>query len=156
VIVGHSWGGHVALAAAIRRPDLVRSVGIYETALTWTPWWPHGHEAMIRQAAQRATTKTTGSPRQITERTLFISEALETLAEPYRLDELSVPCVTAYGACSMRQFREGIESLAALIGAQVVVFPKSGHMGHRDEPEMFAAFVRTTVAAALPRGSQSL
>ena len=26
-VVGHSWGGHVALAAAIRRPDLVRSVG---------------------------------------------------------------------------------------------------------------------------------
>lgn len=40
VLIGHSYGGNVALATAERHPDLVRAVGIYETPLSWMPWWP--------------------------------------------------------------------------------------------------------------------
>jgi len=37
VVVGHSYGGDVALAAAERRPDLVRAVGAFESPMPWIP-----------------------------------------------------------------------------------------------------------------------
>ena len=40
VLVGHSYGGNVALAAAARHPELVAGVAVYETPLSWEPWWP--------------------------------------------------------------------------------------------------------------------
>ncbi|MGD9702561.1 MAG: alpha/beta fold hydrolase [Acidimicrobiia bacterium] len=40
VLVGHSYGGNVVLAAADRRPELVAAVAVYETPLSWLPWWP--------------------------------------------------------------------------------------------------------------------
>src|SRR5687767_6620707 len=40
VVVGHSSGGVVALAAAERRPDLVAAVGAFESPMSWMPWWP--------------------------------------------------------------------------------------------------------------------
>ena len=40
VLFGHSMGAVVALMAAERRPDLVRSVLAYETPLPWESWWP--------------------------------------------------------------------------------------------------------------------
>ncbi len=36
VVVGHSWGASVALAAAARRPDLVRAAGLIDGGL-WSP-----------------------------------------------------------------------------------------------------------------------
>ncbi len=43
VIVGHSYGGNVALALASSRPSSVRigAVAVYEPPLSWMPWWPH-------------------------------------------------------------------------------------------------------------------
>ena len=39
-IVGHSYGGNVALAASVRAPEPVNAVGMYETPLPWQSWWP--------------------------------------------------------------------------------------------------------------------
>lgn len=41
-LVGHSFGGNVALAVAEQRPELVRAVVVYETPLSWLEWWPGG------------------------------------------------------------------------------------------------------------------
>ena len=38
VVFGHSIGGVVAVVAAARRPDLVRSVLAYEAPAPWAPW----------------------------------------------------------------------------------------------------------------------
>ena len=40
VLVGHSYGGDVALGAAAEAPDAVRAVGVYEPPLPWSDWWP--------------------------------------------------------------------------------------------------------------------
>ena len=40
VVFGHSYGGNVALATAERHPELVAGVVVYETPLSWLPWWP--------------------------------------------------------------------------------------------------------------------
>jgi pimeloyl-ACP methyl ester carboxylesterase len=42
LVFGHSMGGDIALAAAQRRPDLVRALGVYEAPMYWEPWWPDG------------------------------------------------------------------------------------------------------------------
>ena len=39
-VVGHSYGGLVALEAAIQAPNLVRSVGVYEPPVPFLDWWP--------------------------------------------------------------------------------------------------------------------
>lgn len=40
VLIGHSYGGHVALAAAAVLGEQVRGVSTYETPVSWMPWWP--------------------------------------------------------------------------------------------------------------------
>jgi pimeloyl-ACP methyl ester carboxylesterase len=40
VLLGHSYGGNVALAAAEILKDQVRGVSTYETPLSWMTWWP--------------------------------------------------------------------------------------------------------------------
>ena len=40
VVVGHSFGGHVALAAAIAQPGPIASLGVWEPASPWADWWP--------------------------------------------------------------------------------------------------------------------
>lgn len=40
VIVGHSFGGVIALALAARCPEMVAAVVAYETPMPWVPWWP--------------------------------------------------------------------------------------------------------------------
>jgi pimeloyl-ACP methyl ester carboxylesterase len=40
VLIGHSYGGNVALAAAERLGNQVVGVSTYETPLSWFDWWP--------------------------------------------------------------------------------------------------------------------
>lgn len=40
LLFGHSFGGNIALALADRSPQLVAGVVVYETPLSWFPWWP--------------------------------------------------------------------------------------------------------------------
>ena len=40
VLIGHSYGGNIALATADHHPDLVAGVAVYETPMSWEPWWP--------------------------------------------------------------------------------------------------------------------
>ena len=61
VIVGHSYGGNVALATAMRHPDLVLAVSTYETPLSWEPWWPG-------TTAGSVATATAGDPADAAER----------------------------------------------------------------------------------------
>ena len=61
VLVGHSYGGNVALATADRHPDLVAGVAVYETPLSWEPWWPGTTAGSIAVAAA-------GKPQEAAER----------------------------------------------------------------------------------------
>ncbi len=61
VLFGHSYGGNVTMAAAARRPDLVAAVAMYETPLSWEPWWP-GSTAGAQAVA------TSGQPEEAAER----------------------------------------------------------------------------------------
>lgn len=40
VVVGHSLGGVIALVAAQRCPEVIRSVAAWEAPMPWAGWWP--------------------------------------------------------------------------------------------------------------------
>src|SRR3954454_2906605 len=39
LVVGHSFGGMTAMGAAIRAPELITGLVLYETAIPWAPGW---------------------------------------------------------------------------------------------------------------------
>src|SRR6267143_6491728 len=43
VVVGHSFGGVSVLAAALRAPELVAAVVLYEASMPWVPGWDDAH-----------------------------------------------------------------------------------------------------------------
>lgn len=51
VLVGHSIGGLIALVAAERQPELVRSVAAWEAPMPWAPWWPKTSAGGVALAA---------------------------------------------------------------------------------------------------------
>jgi pimeloyl-ACP methyl ester carboxylesterase len=148
VVVGHSWGGKVAIGAAIRRPDLVLSTGIFETAMLWRDDWPAEHGDHLRRAIDRVRRKLIESGERRRERTLFVAEASVAWDEPFDLGELAVPCVLGVGGQSIDTFVEGMRIVAASMGAEVFEIADASHMAHREQPEEFAAFVRRAVALA--------
>lgn len=149
-VVGHSWGGHVAVAAAIRRPDLIGSVGLWETAMQWEPWWPAQHRQLISNAVERLKEKPPGTPRQNRERLLFIAEATEMFAEPYDLGQLKARCVVGFGNAPFPIFEPGVRAFATLMNAELFELPGATHMAHRENPDDFARFVRRAVALGRP------
>ena len=40
ILIGHSYGGQIALATAARLGSQIVGVSIYETPLSWMEWWP--------------------------------------------------------------------------------------------------------------------
>jgi len=51
VLVGHSFGGHVALRVADRLGDQIIGISTYETPLSWMPWWPNTSAGSFSLAA---------------------------------------------------------------------------------------------------------
>lgn len=128
VLVGHSYGGNVALAAASRRPDLVAGVAVYETPLSWKPWWP----GTTAGAAARTAEGDTSQAAEHFMRRLIGDTAWENLPERTRAtrraegaamvgelrdlhtnapwDELSILCpsIASFGSRGATHHREGM------------------------------------------------
>ena len=51
VVVGHSYGGNVALATVERNPGLIDAVAVFETPLSWLPWWEGSAGASALESA---------------------------------------------------------------------------------------------------------
>jgi pimeloyl-ACP methyl ester carboxylesterase len=144
-VIGHSWGGQVALAAAIRRPDLVRSVGVFETFLVWLDWWsPETKEAVLAFAARGWS----GADPVDLAQTRAEVEMIQTA--PYDLRRLRVPCAMACGADSRSYEIASVTRAAETFGAQNVTIEGATHHVHRSHPELFAEFVRQVVALRRP------
>lgn len=176
VLVGHSYGGDVALGAAARRPDLVRAVGAFEAPMPWRPEWPAdtaGGEAL--GAALRS-----GDSRAAVEaflRRMLGDEAWEMLpmrakedrrgegpalvndmlslrggeGGPPPLDpaEVKVPVVVGYGSRSRDHQVENSKRLVDLLpDAELHCIEGARHGAHMSHPEEFAAFARAAIARA--------
>ena len=168
VVVGHSLGGVVALAAASRRPDLVPSVAAFEAPMAWSSWWPStssggsaiaaGRAGGAEEVAERFLRHLVGDERweRLPERTRAArrAEGPALLAEleairgtaPYEPEQLDVPVLAGYGTRSRPYHQEAARRLAALAPqGELVVVDGAGHDVQASHPAEFEAFVRRAV-----------
>lgn len=166
VLIGHSLGGVIALAAAARRGDLVRAVGVYEAPMMWLDWWPGGTagatalaesaedaaEVFMRRLVGDSTwerlPEATRAARRAEGPVLQGEIADARAVAPFDPPDVAAPCLVGHGSNSRPHHIEGSQRLADQLGADVVVFDGANHMAHSRRPDEFAEFVRRTVALA--------
>ena len=159
VLVGHSYGGNVALATAVRHPALVRAVAIYETPLSWEPWWPGNtaggdatnHAEDPAAAAERFMRRMIGDERWdgLPERTraqrriegaAMVGELIDLRRHaPWTADDVRVPVIASYGTGGSPHHQRGMTYAAATIpGAELVVLDGVRHDAPLSHPTLFA------------------
>jgi len=159
VVVGHSFGGVVALTAASQRPDLVDGLVIYESPMSWEPWWSRnsGGAAALEsadrpeEAAETFLRRFIGDERwdRLPERTRALRRAegvvlVEELASlrrgrPYDLDRIECPLVVGVGTRAGEHMQRGSRLLAEECGSlPLVVLDGAHHNAHASRPAEFA------------------
>ncbi len=152
-VVGHSYGGAVALLAAVRRPDLVAALGLFEPSMQWAPWWPTmetiAEQAPGEQEHFRAGLETRPRPTQeerARERALLEHELTLIRDAPFDLHDVVVPCLVGRGAESAPWRVGTADRLRLELACDLVVIEDAGHTAHRTQPKAFADFARQAVA----------
>jgi pimeloyl-ACP methyl ester carboxylesterase len=169
VLVGHSYGGNVALATAARHPALVAGVAIYETPLSWEPWWP----GTTAGAAARATQGDEGEAAERFMRRLVGDAVWEGLPErtkatrrregaamvgelrdlqanrPWSATDIRCPVVLSYGERGAPHHHQGMVHVHhELPGSQLFVLHGARHDAPMSHSEQFAATVVDAIAVA--------
>lgn len=168
LLIGHSYGGNVALATASRHPALVVGVAVYEAPLSWEEWWPGstaGSQAramagqpaeaaerfmrrMIGDAAWHALPERTRSTRRA-EGPALVGE-LGDLQDnpPWRAEAIRCPVTLSYGSRGAAHHREGMEFVhAGLPGSELIVLDGCRH----DAPLRHAALFASAIVESLAR-----
>ena len=161
VLIGHSYGGNVALATAEHHPDLVAGVAVYETPLSWESWWPGTTAGSIavaeagkpQEAAESFMRRTVGDRRweALPERTQQIRRAegvamVEELADlrrnrPWDAEHIAVPVITSFGSLGAPHHRDGMRYAAELLHCPVVELPGCRHDAPLSHPDLFRSAV---------------
>jgi pimeloyl-ACP methyl ester carboxylesterase len=174
LLVGHSYGGNVALALAARRADLVAGVALYESPLSWAPWWP----GTTAGAAALSTPDDPGDAAETFMRRLIGDRRWEGLPDttkaarrregvamvgelgdlrtnpPWSPEQITVPVVAAFGSLGRPHHRRGMEHVAASVGRGVLVeLPDCRHDAPLSHPELFAQRVVEPLVDSLLPGS---
>lgn len=167
VLVGHSFGGVLALLAADRRPDLVEALAVFEAPAPWEPWWPAGSagshaigaltgDGSADEAAERFMRRMIGDERwerlPPSTRTARRGEGRALVTElramralpgaPYQLGPGDVPVVVGYGTATDPRHQRASCELADHFGVEPVVVDGAAHAAHHSHPAEFAGMVR--------------
>ena len=167
VVVGHSYGGDVALGAAIEAPGALRAVGAYEPPTPWFDWWPRRSASSITaedpavfaegffrrvvgEGGWERLTPTGRAERQADGPALVAELAdLRRPGAPFDLAQLRSPLVLGRGERSLAHHRRAVEVLADMVpGAELVEIPGAGHGAPLSHPVAFAALVRRVLERA--------
>jgi pimeloyl-ACP methyl ester carboxylesterase len=167
VVVGHSYGGDVALGAAIEAPDAIGAVGAYEPPVPWCEWWPHRSASTI--ADEDPATFAEGFFRRVVgdggwerlsdqaraerraDGPALVAELVDLRRRdaPFDLGALRVPLVLGRGGASLPHHRRAIDALVEMVDdTEVIEIPTSAHGAPLSHPDAFAAFVRRVVQRA--------
>ena len=170
VVVGHSYGGDIALAAATAPGSTIEAVAAYEPPLPWLPFWnrrpavggggPADDDPSA--AAERFFRRVVGSDAwerlsdagrggRRADGPALVSELRALRAGGPAVDPaaITVPALYGRGGRSRDHHRAGVAWLADHTPhAAIVEFPGAGHGAHLTHPDAFAAFVRQAVALA--------
>jgi pimeloyl-ACP methyl ester carboxylesterase len=167
VLFGHSLGGVLSLAAASRRPQLVKAVVVYEAPLPWLEWWPRaplptdvGDPANVNAAAQGFLRRAMGGAvwealPDAKRRTMlawapaWASELLELTDGSWPFDPESVkqPALVLRGEhADERQIRGSAVLSRHLPNATIGVVPDATHIAHSRRAPALAVRVREFLA----------
>lgn len=159
VVVGHSYGGNVALALADQHPELVRAVSVYESPLSWEPWWPGttaGANALATRgtpddAAEAFMRRLVGDARweALPERTratrrregaAMVGELSDLRRNvPWSAARIQVPVIAGYGTRGASHHRRGMEHVVATVAsARLAQLDGCGHDAPFAEPLRYA------------------
>jgi pimeloyl-ACP methyl ester carboxylesterase len=166
VVAGHSYGGHVGLALAERRPELVAALAVYETPLSWLDWWPSttagslaldgglpaedAAEQFMRRLVgdarwERLPTGTRAARRR--EGRALVGE-LDDLRRgaPWDAAQIAVPVVAMCGEHGAAHHRRGTVYLSEVLpDVEVVEVGGARHFGPNTHPDEVAAVVAQLV-----------
>lgn len=160
VIIGHSYGGNVALALADRRPDLVDAVVTYESPLSWLDWWPHRVD--VREWASDPAGAAEGFMRSLIgddrwellppsarearrrEGSALVGELDDLRSHrPWRAERITVPVLALHGSEARPHHRRAAETIAAEVATgEVASIDEAGHFGPNTHPDAVAEVVR--------------
>jgi pimeloyl-ACP methyl ester carboxylesterase len=155
VVVGHSYGGNVALATVDRRPGVVDGVVTFESPLSWLPWWTGSAGASALEAhddpagaAERFMRQLVGDDRwerlPAATRAARRSEGVAMLGElgdlrigpPWAPERIDVPVLALFGEHGREHHRRGAELLGDLLpDATVEMVPDAKHFGPNTHPD---------------------
>ena len=156
VLVGHSFGGNVALAAAALLGSQCVGVTTYETPVSWNDWWPrdsaggrgvaagpeHAAEsfmvALIGRDAWERLPESTKTARRREGRALVGELGSLRRQQPWDADGIMCPVIVGRGSRASDHHVRGAEWLAGVLGAGApIVIEGAGHGAHMSHPVEF-------------------
>jgi pimeloyl-ACP methyl ester carboxylesterase len=172
-LVGHSFGGDVVIAAALRAPELLASIGAFEPPMPWLGFrrgttgargaprpWPaiaadprveaeSFFRRMVGDAAWDRLSEEAREGRRADGRALVADLTSLRGPKPFEVTELRMPSVFGRGgAGSAEHHRLGTAWLATHVPqASLFEIPGATHGAHLSHPDAFASFVEAAVAA---------
>lgn len=148
-VVGHSIGGLGVIGAALAAPELVRGIGLYETAIPWAEWWTdEGREAMLHETEANAASAEQMDPSSGSHARVRMAwatclrQVCDAFDGPFAWQDLEVPVTTGYGNVGSRPSARDAQIVAGHFGVEPVVLEGAGHRAPKTHPEAFAHFVR--------------
>jgi pimeloyl-ACP methyl ester carboxylesterase len=168
VVVGHSVGGTLALAAAAARPDLVDSLVVHECPIPWMPWSPSRINAgrdgateapkvsaerfmrsIIGDAAWEALPSTTRLQR-LGEGLVLQSELVsESAPHLFELTDVACPVVLGRSTDAPDHRIATTNHLhAELVRSEVMLIENAPHGAHSLQPDDFAQLVNRSCELA--------
>lgn len=156
-LIGHSFGGNIALAAAARLGSQILGVSTYETPLSWFDWWPKstaGAQSLTvppNEAAEAFMIRLIGHRRweELPERTKedrrqegpALTQELQSIRDraPWLAHDIHCPVLCGYGSRALEHHKNGAIWLGEhLPQAQSVVVEDAGHGAPNSHAEEFA------------------
>lgn len=167
ILIGHSYGGQVALAAASRFPDRIVGVSTFETPLSWMTWWPShtagatgvlagpqraAEEFMIRMIGQQrwdALPERTRTERRREGRALV--EELSALRQGPSWEPVDIHCPVICGVgshASTHQQRAVTWLVENIVSASSTIIHGADHGAHMSHPkDMYHQLIRPHIEA---------
>ncbi len=157
ILIGHSFGGNIALATAALLGDQIRAVSTYETPLSWFDWWPtstagarsltvpteEAAEAfMIRLIGQKRWGLLPESTREArrSEGPALTAE-LQSIrdAAPWSVEDIKCPVLCGFGSRALEHHKKGALWLGEnLLNARSVEIAGAGHGAPNSHAAEFA------------------